>query len=113
MAYHPGMLKSMIDLQSRDVLLDDYGQQIGAWVSRRILPAAKLAVAAQEFLRADQFRADVRFKFVIRAQPDLLVLPEWRILEAGLTYRVSGILPTVDQAWLQIMCSAGAVPGVD
>lgn len=108
MAYHPGMLNRMIELDAPSTTRDAFGAEVRSWVLQRRLPAAILPVRGREYLAADQLRADVECKFVIRFQPDLAILPIWRIRVDGVVHGIKSVInPAADRQWLEIMATAG------
>ncbi len=112
MAYHSGMLNRIIELDAPSVSRDAFGAEVRSWALQRRLAAAILPVRGREYMAADHLRADVEVKFVIRWQPDLAILPTWRVRVDGVVHNIKSVIhPAADRAWLEIMATAGVSLG--
>lgn len=112
MAYHPGMLNRIIEIDALVITRDAFGAEVRTWSLLRRLPAAVLPIRGREYLAADHLRADVEVKFVIRYQPDFAVVPTLRIRTGGLVHNIKSVInPATDLHWLELMATAGTSLG--
>lgn len=103
-----GTLNRRIDLQKKTIVQSPTGAQTITWASQRIVWAANLPVRGREYMAADQLRADVEVRFVMRRQRDLAIDATWRVVAEGLVHGVKSVIQAkTDRTMIELMCSVG------
>ena len=105
---YAGTLNRRIDLQKKIIVQTATGAQTITWVSQRTVWAANLPVRGREYMTADQLRADVDVRFVMRRQRDLAIDATWRVVAEGLVHSVKSVIQAkTDRTMIELMCTAG------
>ena len=106
-----GKLRHLVTIERQDTTVNEYGEQVVAWVEFAQRWAAIEPLSAREFLAAQQTQSEVTTRITLRTLPGLL--PSMRITCNGTVYNMAGILSDKDSGleYVTIPCSTGINDG--
>lgn len=105
-----GLMRRRIRLERPTTLADDFGAPVKSWALVAEVHAAVDSVSGREYFAADRELADATWRITLRALPDTLPEPHWRVVDVdnGQIFDVRAVLPSHERAALTLAASCGS-----